>query len=188
MHFGNWIGNALLLVALLTGAAATKPKVRVADDGFPTGQSTAEGAAGDLARAFMQGNSALFRTVCLRPYGAGRSRTEYVDYLDNVEIHLKQQKSLGASPPDNPKRITKVFAARHLTKNGPASYGYAAFDFQDVMFVDVEVVLIKGTSLVRRTLVIQDHDGKWYALPVPDISPLLSAGVYDESASSTFVQ
>lgn len=77
----------------------------------------------------------------------------------------------------------KVFAARYLSKNGPASYGYAVLDFQDVMFVDVEVVLHSGNRHIRRTMVIKDRDGKWYAHPVPDLSPLLSYGLYDESAS-----
>jgi hypothetical protein len=86
MHVGNWIANTLLIVTLLTEAVAAKPRVRVAEDGFPTGQSTPEGTASDLARAFMQGNSALFRAVCLRPYGAGQSRAEYIEYLDNVEM------------------------------------------------------------------------------------------------------
>jgi len=51
------------------------------------------------------------------------------------------------------------------------------------MFVDVEVLLRNGNKLLRRTIVIKDRDGKWYTLPVPDVSPLLSAGVYEESAS-----
>lgn len=76
----------------------------------------------------------------------------------------------------------KVFGARHLSKNGPASYGYAGFDFQ-VVFVDVEVVLNSGSSHLRRTMVILDHDGKWYVQPVPDVDPLLSWGIYDEKPS-----
>jgi hypothetical protein len=51
------------------------------------------------------------------------------------------------------------------------------------MFVDVEVVLQNGNRHLRRTMVIKDRDGKWYAHPVPDVSPLLSDGLYDESAS-----
>lgn len=85
--------------------------------------------------------------------------------------------------PDNPKKIVKVFAARELSNNGPASYGYASFDFQDIMFVDVEVELRSGNRHLRRTMVIKDRDGKWYAHPVPDVSPLLSSGLYDESPS-----
>jgi len=67
--------------------------------------------------------------------------------------------------------------------NGPASAGYAGFDFQDVMFVDVEVQLGNGRKHLRRDLVIKDHDGKWYVHPVPDVSPLLSMGLFDEKPS-----
>ena len=179
------ISSAVLVLSFLTAVAAAKPKVRVADDGFPSGQTTPEGVASDLARAFIQGDSNLFRKLCVRPFGTGQSRAEYVDYLQNVGVHLKQQKAVPAVLPDNPARITKVFAARHLSKQGSVSYGYASFDFQDVMFVDVEVVMHKGSKLARRTLVIKDRDEKWYALPVPDISPLLSEGIYDENASLT---
>jgi len=51
------------------------------------------------------------------------------------------------------------------------------------MFVDVEILLHNGNKHRRRTMVIKDRDGKWYAHPVPDVSPLLSHGLYDESAS-----
>ncbi len=33
--------------------------------------------------------------------------------------------------------------------------GYAVFDFQEVMFVDVEVLLRNGSKLLRRTMVIK---------------------------------
>ena len=75
------------------------------------------------------------------------------------------------------------FAARHLNKNGPASFGYAAFGFQEVMFVDVGVFLHNDKQELNRTLVIKDKDGKWYVHPMPDVSPLLSAGLHDETAS-----
>jgi hypothetical protein len=155
--------------------------LRIAADGFPTGPATPEGAASDLARAFMMRDAAWFRSICIRPYGGGQAGAEYIEYLDGVSDHLKQER--GSQSPDDPKKIATVFAARHLSKNGPASYGYAIFDFQDVMFVDVEVVLQSGKRHLRRTMVIKDRDGKWYAHPVPDVSPLLSYGLYDESAS-----
>ena len=179
----NMVLSALLLVSILVGTSAAKPKLKVADDGFPTGQSTPEGAASDLTRAFMRQDITLFRSVCIRPFGGGQLLSEYTGYLNGIAVHFKQGKALATTLPDNPKRITKVFAARHLSKNGPASYGYAAFDFQDVMFVDVEVILNNGSKLMRRTLVIKDRDGKWYTLPVFDVSPLLSDGIDEESAS-----
>jgi hypothetical protein len=175
------IVSVMLQLASLNGNSAAKPKIRVAGDGFPTGQDTPEGAASDLARAFMMRDAAQFRRICLRPYGAGQARAEYIEYLDGVSNHLQQEE--GSPAPDNPKKIVRVFAARHLSKNGPASYGYAVLDFQEVMFVDVEVLLQSGSRHLRRTMVIKDRDGKWYAHPVPDVSPLLSDGIYEESAS-----
>jgi hypothetical protein len=178
-----WI--TVVLVALLAcctfSSSEAKPRLKVAPDGFPTGQATPEGTASDLARAFMKRDVTLFRSVCIRPYGKGRARTEYPKYLDGVSDHLKQQKESLAL--DDPKEISKVFAARHLSRNGPASYGYAGFDFQDVMFVDVEVMLNSGSKHLRRTLVIKDRDQKWYVQPVPDVDPLLSYGLYDEKPS-----
>lgn len=169
---------ALVLITIVTNSSA-RPKLRVAEDGFPSGHDTPEGAASDLARAFIAQDAAQFKSICIRAYGAGQARTEYMQYLEGVSDHLKQSEA----DPENPKKIVRVFAARHLTKNGPASYGYAAFDFQDVMFVDVEVMLHSGSKHLRRTMVIKDRDGKWYAHPVPDVSPLLSYGLSDESAS-----
>jgi hypothetical protein len=182
---GNRTACAILtlILACTAGANATaRPKLKVAPDGFPTGQTTPEGAASDLARAFMQQDGKLFQNVCIPPYGAGQSRADYTAYLAGVIDHFKQQKEHAPSP-DIPVKITKVFAARHLSKEGPASYGYASFDFQDLMFVDVEVLLGSGKLHLRRTLVIEDRDRKWYALPVPDVSPLLSDGLYDQSSS-----
>jgi len=129
----------------------------------------------------MMQDAAWFRIICIRPYGGGQARSEYIKYLDGVSGHFKLEK--GNPSPDNPRAIAKVFAARHLSKNGPASYGYASFDFQEVLFVDVEVVLRSGKKHPRRTMVIKDRDGKWYAHPAPDVSPLLSYDLYEESAS-----
>lgn len=171
---------AVLLSCSLFAGASAKPKVKVASDGFPTGQSTPEGAAGDLARAFITRDGQRFRSVCVRPWGAGQARAEYLTYLDGVAQHLQPKES---PSPDDPARIAQVFAARHLTKSGPASWAYAAFDFRDVMFVDVDVILNNGSSHLRRTMVIRDHDGKWYTQPVPDVDPILSYGIYDEKPS-----
>lgn len=174
---------ALLLIPFLAAATPPKPKIQVAKDGFPTGQTTPEGAATDLARSFMTHNATLFRTVCIPPFGSRQSSAGYAAYLDGVAAHFGQVKALSTASPDDPRKILKVFAARHLGKEGPASYGYATYDFRDVMFVDLEVLLHSGRKLLRRTMVIQNSDGKWYTLPVPDTAPLLSYGIYEESAS-----
>jgi hypothetical protein len=173
----------VLLSFVVAAGAAAKAKLKLADDGFPTGQNTPEGAATDLVRAFMQSNAALLQSICIRPYGDGQSRSDYSGYLAGVIAHLQQDKERETPSLDSPSRITKVFAARHLSNNGPVSYASAAFDFQDLMFVDVEVLLRNGKQHLRRTLVIKDTDGKWYVHPVPDVSPLLSSGLYDEGPS-----
>ena len=173
----------VLLASVIAATAASKPKLKVADDGFPTGQTTPEGAASDFARAFIYSDVTLLRKICIRPYGDGQARSDYSAYLTNLTTHLAQHKERSAPSPDNPGSIAKVFAARHLSNSGPASYGYATFDFEDVMFVDVEVLLGSGQRHLRRTLVIKDRDGRWYVHPAPDLSPLLSDGLFDEDPS-----
>lgn len=175
------------VVAILASYAvisyAAKPTLKLASDGFPSGQSTPEGVASDLARTFIRHDVSLFRQICIRPYGGGTARSEYIEFLEGTSDTLKEA-GLRMPSPNNPRKITKVFAARRLTKNGPSSYGYAAFEFKDVMFVDVEVLLNDNAKYVKRTLVIQDRDGKWYAHPAPHISPLLSVGLEQESPST----
>ena len=86
--------------------------------------------------------------------------------------------------PSGPKAIGKTFAARHLSHDGPVSYGSASFGFQDIMFVDVGVFLHDGAHSLVRTLVIKDKDGKWYAHPLPNAgSGLLCEGLNEESPS-----
>ncbi|MBL4591152.1 MAG: hypothetical protein JKY96_04255, partial [Phycisphaerales bacterium] len=84
-----------------------------------------------------------------------------------------------------PKEITNVFKARNLTANGPASYGFASMGLLDVQFVDVVVVMWDGTKFTNRTLVLQASDKNWYAMPRPDLFPLLSIGLNSETDSVT---
>jgi hypothetical protein len=180
MSLGRKIVVLFLCLTIVVGIADGQRKTIVAADGFPTGQSTPEGAAADLARAFISKDVGSFRALCIRPYGDGPAKTEYLDYLNGVSTHLGHHEK---PSPDNPKKISKVFAARHLSHGGPASTGYALFNFRDVMFVDLEVILNSNQKFVRRTMVVLDSDGKWYVHPVPDVSPQLSYGLYDESKS-----
>ena len=126
----------------------------------------------------------MFRQTCIPPFGAGKARAEYADFLEGTSKALIQEAKERVPSPNNPQKITKVFAARHLTKNGPGSYGYAAFGFRNVRFVDLEVLLNDGSSFVKRTLVIQDRDGKWYSHPAAHLAPLLSDGLEQENTSS----
>lgn len=181
----------LIILTLLLGAAfiaplhaASKPPIEVAADGFPSGHETPEGAATDLGRAFINKDVKAFENACIRPYGGGEARQEYEKFLNDVTSSIRAEKERTSPSPEGPKAIGKVFAARHLRVSGPASYGNTAFSFQDIAFVDVGALLHNGAQVLNRTLVIKDRDGKWYAHPAPNVSPLLSHGLNSESPST----
>ena len=166
-----------------TAEPASKPKLKLAADKFPAGSATPEGAACDYVRAFIQRDAALFTAACTKPFGGGENRKGYEELLSDIADSMKLGAAAKDTPPYQPKAIGKVFAARHLTKDGPASYGYAAFDFGDVMFVDVERILQDGERSPERELVIKQGD-RWSVDPAPQLSPLLSVGLEDEPAST----
>jgi hypothetical protein len=179
---------AWIFPLLLCGAAATqttKLKLKVAADGFPSGHDTPEGAACDVVRSLINRDEKLFSSTCIRPYAGGSSPEAhaYVEFLQETIRNIRQEAAKKVPSPRGPKSIGKVFAARHLSKTGPVSYGYSAFDFQDLMFVDVSVNLYSGERSMMRTLVIKDKDGKWYVHPDPSASPLLSMGLDEEKQS-----
>ena len=172
---------------VLSGFAADateKPKLKVAADGFPSGHDTPEGAACDLARAFIERDATLFTNTCVRLYGRDKGPEDYATFLKETVESIQAEAAKKEPSPNGPKSIGKVFAARRLSKTGPASYGYTAFSFQDILFVDVGVRFHNGKRALNRTLLIKDKDGKWYAHPIPDVSPLLSEGLNEEAASS----
>jgi hypothetical protein len=136
-------------------------KARVAPDGFPSGQDSPEGAAADVARALINRDERLFSGTCVRLYAGGTGPTAYAQFLRQTVQNIREEAKKSEPSPGGPKSIGKVFAARHLSRSGPVSYGYAAFGFQDVMFVDVGVLLYDGERSLMRTLVIKDQDGKW---------------------------
>jgi hypothetical protein len=177
---------ACLLFGLLEHASAgdvVKPQLKEAADGFPTGQGIPEGVACDLARAFINRDPALFSRICVKFDVHSKDGDAYAAFLKSAEESMRQEAAQKKPSPGGPKAIGKVFAARHLKMNGPASLGYAAFNFQDVMFVDVGVFLQNGERSLNRTLVIKNADGKWYVDPYPSAFPLLSEGLNEEAAS-----
>lgn len=165
------------------GAQTTKPKLRVASDGLPSGHETPEGAACDLARSFINRDAKLFSSTSIRLYSGGDGPEAYAKFIKATILSIQAEANKKEPSPGGPRSIGKVFAARHLSKSGPASYGYAVFDFQDVMFVEIGVYLRNGERAMNRTLVIKDRDGKWYVHPDPSASPLLSDGLNEEKAS-----
>lgn len=165
-----------VVIALMASSSAH------GQDPFPTGQDKAEAVAADYARAFAKGDADLLKRVVVRNFMSGRPGEEYARFQRELADHVGN-KTMSKSDPNNPEKIVKVYAARHLTKQGPASTGYALSGFQDVVFVDVVVRLRSGSEFTQRTLVIKDRDGKWYVDPRPDLSPLLSGGLDEESPS-----
>ena len=175
-----------LWLCVAWGTAAepvAKPRLKLAADKFPTGHETPEGAACDYARAFVKQDPALFTEVCIKPFGGGEDRQGYEGFLGDVADSMKLGAAAKSPAPYAPKSIVKVFAARHLSAKGPASYGYASFGFEDVMFVDVEEGLADGERSPTRNLVIKTG-GKWYVDPAPQFAPLLSVGLEDETPST----
>ena len=175
-----------IIPTLLYSAPRTqiaKPKLEVAADGLPSGHNTPEGAACDLARAFINRDASLFSSTSIRLYAGGNGPEAYARFLRETVQSIKAEAAKKEPSPQGPKSIGKVFAARHLSKSGPVSYGYAVFGFEDVMFVDIGVYLHNGERAINRTLVIKDRDGKWYVHPDPSASPLLSYGLNEEKDS-----
>ena len=160
---------------------APKPKLNMAADGFPSGHDSPEGAACDLARSFINRDEKLFACTSFRLFGGGKGAEAYAKFLRETVQSINAEAAKKEPSLQAPKSIGRVFAARHLTKPGPVSYGYASFGFEDIMFVDVGVYLNDGGRSMNRTLVIKDRDGKWYVHPDPFASPLLSEGLNEES-------
>lgn len=181
--------HAIVLSTLLSGAAIasaapSKPVIVVGTDGFPGGHKTPEGVAADLARAFITNDQKLFRSTCMPPFQGGEARKEYTKFINDTAKTIAQQKKAATPSPYGPKAINEVYAARHLSMDGPASYGYSVFGFRDVEFVDVSVTLRNGQTSMNRTFVIEDAKGNWFVDPIATGSPNLSAGLNQETPST----
>ncbi len=177
------LSKTIFLWLVASRMFASEPAVTVAKDGFPTGNHSPEGAACDLARAFIRDDPALFLAACVEPFGDPEARMARHQFLQGVVVQMKMDLAGKDPAPESPKNIAKCFAARHLSKDGPIPYG-ASFGFQDVMFVDVSALLQNGETRLCRTLVIKNKQGQWVVDPQPENSPLLSAGLDDEPPST----
>jgi hypothetical protein len=163
---------------------APKPMLKVGADGWPSGHDTAEGAACDLVRALINRDEKLFCSACIRLYVGGKGPDRYAQFLTETVQNIRKEAARKNPSPRGPRKIAKVFAARHLTLSGPSSFGYAAFDFRDLMFVDADLDLYNGEKSSMRLLVIRDRDGKWYVHPAPNVTPLLCQGLDQEKPST----
>jgi len=174
-----------LIAALLF--ATTLPLLgqnsQIAKDGFPTGQSTPEGAASDMARALMTNNVVLLKASTLETFGTGRTQKIYESSMEKMVEGTEKEKAGESKNPKLPQKFDKVYQARDLRRKGPTSYAKTAFGYEDVKFVDMVTILRDGSKLTNRTLVVLKEDGKWYVHPFPTIDPLLSSGLNSETPS-----
>lgn len=168
---------------LAAPVAAAAPGV--AADGFPTGQETAEGVACDMARAFINADGVLFKKVCYPQPAGTEAGKQYNAFIDEMVAEMARAKTMPKEQAGGPKEIAKVYRARNLSRSGPASFGYAVMRLIEVKFVDVDTPLWTGRDYQNRTLVVQDEDSKvWYAIPRPDLFPMLSTGLNGEADST----
>ena len=181
MTLKKWIVLFFAMLAFM-GFAGTNA-VTLAGDGFPTGQNSPEGVACDFARAFMHSDVDLLKSSCLEQFGTGEVRSQYATFRQTIIEGTERDKMQGELSPKSPKAIGKVFAARPLSLNGPASWGYTVYNYQEVMFVDIGALLQDGSRFLNRTLVVKKSDGLWYVHPCPSLDQLLSAGLNDEPPS-----
>ena len=166
------------LFVVAGGSVANTPS-----DTWPRGSGTPEGIACDLARSFIDTDLELLKATVVPPLGRGESAEEYGEFLRGMAGTIVANSEQVDLPEDWPKRINRLFAARDLSKGGPSSYGYAAWNLKKVMFVDVEVELRNGDLFIHRTQVLQLPSGKWGVMPAPHIYLLLSDGLHDEAPS-----
>jgi len=165
----------LAAAAYVTTSSASPP---LPDDGYPTGATTPEGAVCDYARALILRDVTLFERVVLPPFGSGESRVQYENYLTEMKFAISEENK---HPTDQRhQEISRVFAARSLSKPNLTSYIRATFNFADVKFVDIAVV---GISKMRIP-VIKDNTGQWRVHPAPEIHPSLFDGLDRESPST----
>jgi hypothetical protein len=169
------------LIFLSSTLAYTQTNYKINSDGFPTGQDTPEGTACDAIRAYINSDHALWLSRLIRPIFGEEKNKKYEAFKEMMVEKSKES----AKDPNFPKiKISKVYKARNLSKDGPESMAYAIFGITENQFVDIEVDSGKGKIQKLRYQVMLDKDGKWYFNPRPDLSPLMSMGLNDENQST----
>jgi hypothetical protein len=164
----------LLLLSLLFTAALS-----AAD--LPTGRATPEGVACDALMAYINRDSKAWLATLVRPAYGDKGNSEYADFKKQMAEGADKAK---ADPNFKAPRLTKCFKARQFSMNGPGSAAYAVGSFTGNMFVDMMIEIEPGKSQRLRYHVLKDKDDQWYFEPRPDLCPLFSVGLNEESAST----
>jgi hypothetical protein len=141
---------------------------------LPSGNNTPEGVACDMATAFIKADSQLWRSTVYPS-----KKKDYVSFIDDIAKEMDHQKQLDKSERTGPKVIGMVFKMGHLSRNGPNSYAYAAMNLNEIGYVDVVTGNHDGSRSKNRTFVVNKED-KWFAIPRPDLFPLLTVGLNEE--------
>ena len=154
-------------------------------DTIPSGQTTPEGVACDMVRAYANSDGKLFRSCCFVITPGSPERDAYNNFIDETVTLMDVGNALPSNNRDWPASIQHLYRARNLSNSGPAAFGLDQHGLTGVRFVDMHVMLRAGTTTLRRTLVVQDEGSKlWFAVPHPEHFPKLSEGLNEESEST----
>ena len=178
-----------LLILFICISIYAQKESEISSDGFPKGNNTPEGIACDAVRAYLNSDFKLWLSTLVPSYiygdknnsGGAKKVKEYEDFKKKMVAKIKKN----AKDPNFPKmKILKVYKARNFSMNGPGSMTYALHEFTGNMFVDILLDLGNGKTQGVRYQVMSDKDKKWFFNPRPDLSPLLSMGLNEESKST----
>jgi len=148
---------------------------------LPSGQKTPEGVACDAVAAYINRDAKAWLATLVRPiYGEEGNKTyaEFKKQMADGPYKTTEDKS------EKPPRIIKCYKARGFSLDGPASAAYALGHFNENMFVDIIIETALGKLQRMRYHVLKDTDDKWYFEPRPDLCPLYSMGLNNESDST----
>ena len=150
-------------------------------DGFPTGHQSPEGIACDAVRAYIKSDHKLWLSTLVPPIYGPEGNKEYKRF----KSYMIKLKKANKNDPEFPEiQIVKCYKARQFSANGPASAAYALGGFHGNMFVDI-ILSIDGEKFQRlRYHVMMNKSRRWYFEPRPDLCPLFSMGLNDESEST----
>ena len=164
-------------------AAPAAPKS--VPDTFPSGQSTPEGVACDLVRAYSASDAKLFRASCFVITPGTPERDAYNNSLDETATLMDVGSAVPSNNRDWPASIQQLYRARALSSPAPGAFGLDQLRLTAVRFVDLRVTLRAGATTLRRTLVVQDEGSTlWSAVPHPEHFPKLSEGLNEEPEST----
>jgi hypothetical protein len=160
-------------------------QMQFAKDGFPAGQNTPEGVACDAVRAYANCDPELWLSTLVKPIYGPEPNKEYEKFKKQM-VELKKDNKKN---PNFPKmKIAKCYKARPLSMNGPHSAAYAMADFHGNMFVDLVIKVDGQKEQSIRYHVLMDKAKRWYFEPRPDLCPLFSMGLNDETKSTEEIE